>query len=141
MMYHKFMTAPRRFLIHVVLALTAVLSLTVAARETLGAERSVELVMLEQALCEWCDAWNEEVGLIYPKSWEGRAAPLRRVDIHDQRPVDLAGIPGTRFTPTFVLMVDGTEKGRITGYPGEDFFWGLLEGILHDAGIFAPESQ
>ena len=29
-------------------------------------------------------------------------------------------------TPTFVLMEDGAEAGRIEGYPGEDFFWGLL---------------
>ena len=35
-----------------------------------------------------------------------------------------------RFTPTFVLVDDGREIGRIEGYPGEDFFWGLLERLL-----------
>jgi hypothetical protein len=40
----------------------------------------------------------------------------------------------TRFTPTFVLVADGREVGRITGYPGEDFFWGLLQRLIeaHD---------
>jgi hypothetical protein len=35
-----------------------------------------------------------------------------------------------RFTPTFVLVDEGREIGRIEGYPGEDFFWGLLERLL-----------
>jgi hypothetical protein len=35
-----------------------------------------------------------------------------------------------RFTPTFVLVQDGRELGRIEGYPGEDFFWGLLERLM-----------
>jgi hypothetical protein len=39
------------------------------------------------------------------------------------------------FTPTFVLMVDGIEVSRIEGYPGEDFFWGLLERMLVQANI------
>ena len=30
------------------------------------------------------------------------------------------------YTPTFVLMDQGAEVGRITGYAGEEFFWGLL---------------
>ncbi len=34
------------------------------------------------------------------------------------------------FTPTFVLFDDGREIGRIEGYPGEDFFWGLLQNLV-----------
>ena len=34
------------------------------------------------------------------------------------------------FTPTFVLIDDGREVGRIEGYPGEDFFWGLVEQLV-----------
>jgi hypothetical protein len=32
-----------------------------------------------------------------------------------------------RYSPTFVVVMDGREIGRIEGYPGEAFFWGLLE--------------
>jgi hypothetical protein len=35
-----------------------------------------------------------------------------------------------RYTPTFVLVDRGREIGRIVGYPGEDFFWELLAGLI-----------
>lgn len=89
-----------------------------------------ELVMFEQDNCYWCEVWFEEIGPIYPKTSEGARAPIRRVDIHDPMPDDLAHIEGSRFTPTFVLIHDGQEVGRIRGYPGEDFFWGLLDQMM-----------
>lgn len=93
--------------------------------------KAAELVMFESDFCEWCDAWHAEIGPIYPKTAEGRRAPLRTVDIYDPRPGDLAAIEGVRFTPTFVLLDDrGREVGRINGYPGEDFFWGLLGELI-----------
>lgn len=53
-------------------------------------------------------------------------APLRRVDIHEPMPDDLTWLRPEVFTPSFALVHDGREYGRIRGYPGEDFFWGLL---------------
>ncbi|MDP6706203.1 MAG: hypothetical protein QF893_07670 [Alphaproteobacteria bacterium] len=90
---------------------------------------AAELVMFESTACEWCEAWDEEIGPIYPKTEEARRAPLRRVDIHDKLPADLAGLAAVVYTPTFVLVEGGREYGRILGYAGEDHFWGLL-GIL-----------
>ena len=87
---------------------------------------SAELVMVEQAGCAWCEAWDQAIAPAYPNTAEGRLAPLRRVNIHDALPEDLAFIRRLVYTPTFVLVHDGREVGRITGYPGEDFFWGLL---------------
>jgi hypothetical protein len=87
---------------------------------------AAELVLFEAADCVWCEAWDTEIGEIYPKAAEARIAPLRRVDIHDERPADLVAVRGVVYTPTFVLMEAGKEIGRITGYAGEDFFWGLL---------------
>ncbi len=95
-----------------------------------AAAQAAELIMFEQANCEWCEAWREEIGPIYPKTEEGRLAPLRRVDIFAERPADLAFVRGIRFTPTFVLVEKGREIGRITGYSGEDFFWGYLEKLI-----------
>lgn len=96
---------------------------------------SAVLLMLEQVGCEWCEAWTEDIGESYPNTWEGRAAPLRRIDIHDPLPSDLAGLRVERFTPTFILMVDGREIGRIRGYPGPDFFWPMLDELLTKAGF------
>ena len=89
-----------------------------------------ELVMFEEAACGWCIAWHEEIGPIYPKTKEAAAAPLRRVDIHDPRPEDLQHIKRIHYTPTFVLIHNGEEVDRLLGYPGEDFFWGLLAEML-----------
>ena len=93
------------------------------------------LVMVEEHGCIWCARWNEEISHIYPKTEEGRAAPLRRMDIHAPRPDDLTFERSLHFTPTFVLMQDGKEVSRLEGYPGEDFFWGLLGMMLAEAGI------
>lgn len=87
---------------------------------------AAELVMFEAANCVWCEAWDRDIGAIYPKTDEARIAPLRRVDIDAQRPSDLSGIRAVVYTPTFVIMEDGKEIGRILGYPGEAHFWGLL---------------
>jgi hypothetical protein len=87
----------------------------------------VELVMVEEVGCVWCARWNAEIAEIYPKTPEGAAAPLRRIDIRGPRPDDIAFARPLTFTPTFVLVVAGEEVARIEGYPGEDFFWGLLE--------------
>lgn len=82
--------------------------------------------MFESAGCSWCERWNREVGAIYHRTDEARVAPLRRVDIDGPRPGDLAEISGIVYTPTFVLIENGREVGRILGYPGEAHFWGLL---------------
>ncbi|HSO46995.1 MAG TPA: transcriptional regulator [Rhizobiaceae bacterium] len=87
---------------------------------------SAELLMLEQAGCAWCKRWHEEIGVAYPKTVEGQNAPLRRVDINKPWPQDLADIRPERFTPTFVLVEDGKEIGRLRGYAGDQFFWPLL---------------
>lgn len=88
---------------------------------------AAELVMFESENCEWCEKWHREIGAIYSNTQEARSAPLRRVDIHDPVPDDLKHLKAVHYTPTFVLMQDGKEVGRILGYPGEDFFWGLLD--------------
>jgi len=91
---------------------------------------AAELVMLEQPGCVWCKRWNEEIGVAYSKTDEGRRAPLRRVDITEAWPKDLDGVARERLTPTFILVSDGVEVDRLRGYPGEHFFWPLLAAML-----------
>jgi thioredoxin-related protein len=52
--------------------------------------------------------------------------------MHYARPVN--------FTPTFILMDDGQELGRIEGYPGENFFWAVLEKLLAEKTNFEATS-
>jgi hypothetical protein len=96
---------------------------------SLSDTRAAELVMFEQAGCVWCETFNREVAPVYDKTLEGKRAPLRRVDISQSVPGDLAFLDVERLTPVFVLVDRGREIGRIRGYPGEDHFWGLL-GVL-----------
>lgn len=88
------------------------------------------LLMFEEPGCMWCMRWNEEVGTEYPITPEGQAAPLLRLQLRDGAPDGVELVSRPRYTPTFVLVRDGAEVGRIEGYPGEDFFWGLLGRLL-----------
>jgi hypothetical protein len=90
----------------------------------------VELLMFEEPGCVWCARWNAEISDIYPKTQEGRAAPLHRIQIRDGVPEGMQLTSRPAFTPTFVVIKDNVEVGRIEGYPGADFFWGLLGRIL-----------
>lgn len=91
---------------------------------------ATELVMVEQQGCAWCEKWDEEIAPIYPKTTESAVAPLRRMDISSDELAKLNLSMPVSYTPTFILLDGGVEKGRIEGYPGEDFFWGLLDALL-----------
>lgn len=96
-----------------------------------GAE--LALVMVEQPGCPWCARWDAEVAPEYSATGAGQAAPLRRIDLHAPVPDDLKFDSEPRFTPTFILVENGQELGRIEGYPGEDFFWPMLETLIDRA--------
>jgi hypothetical protein len=91
-----------------------------------SAAQSAELVMFWRAGCHWCEAWDREIGPIYPKTDIGRRLQLRRVNV-DQDDSGIALSSPIRYTPSFVLVENQREIGRINGYPGDAFFWGLLE--------------
>jgi thioredoxin-related protein len=92
--------------------------------------------MFERPGCAWCEVFDREVAPIYPKTEEGRRAPLRRVTLDVPLPSELSFIRVERLVPVFVLIDKGHEIGRIRGYPGEDNFWGLLDVLIKkiDAG-------
>lgn len=98
-----------------------------------GAARAeLVLAMFEQSGCAYCIMWDNEIGPIYPKTTEGAVAPLRKFELRAKLPADVALTSPPQFTPTFVLLRDGVEIGRLEGYPGEDFFWGLIGKMLQD---------
>ncbi len=117
-----------RHLLLLVLAITLLVSPVISRAE-------MTLLMAEEDGCMWCARWDTEISEIYPKTPEGHAAPLQRIDIHAAMPEGIALERPLYYTPTFVLLDSGQEVGRIEGYPGEDFFWGLLGVLLRDAGV------
>ena len=102
----------------------AFLLLTALARSATAAE----LVMVTTRGCSFCMAWEREVGVAYPRSSEATRAPLRHVDFKDAKSLPVES--SVQYTPTFLLIENGHERGRITGYHDPGMFWGLLGGLL-----------
>ncbi len=90
---------------------------------------AAELLMVREDNCPWCIVWDEEIGPIYPKTPEGKFAPLMHVDLGESID-DTRILKSVIYTPTFILIENGVEIARLEGYPGEDFFWTLLEEML-----------
>jgi hypothetical protein len=106
-----------------------------------GSAQAAELVMFRRAGCQWCAAWDREIGPIYAKTELGRRAPLRMVELDRGVEPALRTRSSVRYTPTFVLAEGGQELGRIEGYPGDAFFWGLLERLLERLPPGGPDGQ
>ncbi len=90
---------------------------------------AAELLMVREDDCPWCTVWEEEIGPIYPKTPEGKFAPLSQVNL-GQSIDDTRILDSVIYTPTFILIEKGTEIARLEGYPGEDFFWTILKEML-----------
>jgi hypothetical protein len=118
----------------------AFLAAIAAVALSTAASRAAELIMFERAGCVWCARFDAEIAPIYGKTEESQTAPLRRVDRDSPLPADLTGIDPGAFTPTFVVVKEGHEIGRIRGYPGDTFFFGLLDRILANAGSSSGRS-
>jgi hypothetical protein len=98
---------------------------------------AAELLVIRSARCPYCLAWEHEIGRVYAKTPEGSRAPLRRFDIAEDRPAGLGKIDAVSVTPTFILVEQGREAGRIEGYSGARDFWLELRRLLarlHSAG-------
>ncbi|MDP2740647.1 MAG: thioredoxin family protein [Pseudorhodobacter sp.] len=95
-----------------------------------AASAELLLVMVEQPGCIYCRKWDNEIAAKYPLTDEGKAAPLTRIQLRAPLAEGMVFDRPAIFTPTFVLVDEGGEVGRIEGYPGEDFFWALLGQML-----------
>jgi Thioredoxin len=109
-----------------------------AALFTSVVAQAAELLMFYDPGCVWCRRWNAEIAPSYPKTREGQQAPLRRVPIRNQARAGVALARPINVTPTFVLVEDGQEVGRIDGYAGKDFFYPMLAELLRR---LAPPTQ
>lgn len=95
-----------------------------------GPALAAELLMFREDGCPYCRTWEREIGEVYPRTSEAERAPLRRIDLHEAPPGDVSLDGAIQYTPTFVLVENGEEVDRITGYSSEEAFWGLLGEML-----------
>ncbi len=121
-----------RILARAGLAALALLGLGIAA------QADTRLIMVEEPGCAYCAAWLDEIGPSYPNTVEGRFAPLLRADLRNGPPEGVSYARKVVYTPTFVLINDGNEIARLEGYPGENFFWPLLQEMLGTVPDYDP---
>lgn len=95
-----------------------------------GIADAAELIMFEQPGCIYCRRWDTEIGPGYLKSSEGKLAPLSRLDIRAKVPDGITLKRPVTITPTFVLVDDGQEVGRVVGYGGAEFFYEMLADVM-----------
>jgi thioredoxin-related protein len=106
------------------------LTLLASASQASDAKSQFELLFVEKSGCPWCLRFEREVLPIYGKTPASEQAPLARASLDEGQPRDVSLNLPVRFTPTFVLLRDRKEVGRITGYMNDATFWGLLEKML-----------
>jgi len=127
----------RRILLIPIIAVLAGLSISSlfdAVGAAPGEVSDVRLIMIEDPGCPYCARWHNEVGIAYAASAEGRFAPLVR---RGRNHPDVAQFDNVIYSPTFIVVRNGVEIGRIIGYSGPDFFWGFLARLLKQAGFRA----
>ncbi len=90
----------------------------------------VRLLMIEQNGCPYCDKWHAEIGGIYDKTSEGRIAPLQLANLFEPLPTGVEIKSPAVYTPTFILLNNGKEVGRVEGYPGDEFFWFRIDKMI-----------
>ncbi|TDW34554.1 hypothetical protein LY39_03337 [Roseinatronobacter bogoriensis subsp. barguzinensis] len=96
--------------------------------------QDLRLIMVEQAGCYYCRVFNRDIAPIYEKSTEGLAAPLVHVQLRGELPEGVTLDSRPFVTPTFILIgPDGAEIERLTGFPGEDFFWPYISDMIATA--------
>lgn len=82
--------------------------------------------MVAQPVCIHSARWQGKIAPAYPNPTGGRHAPLLRAGLREDPPNGAICARKVLFTPTFILIEDGTERARIKGYPGQEFFGPLL---------------
>ncbi len=113
--------------------------LLVAVSAVLGtvsgaAAQELRLLMVEQAGCYYCRVFNRDIAPAYKVAPEGIAAPLEHMQLRGPLPEGVTLTSQPFVTPTFILIgPDGAEIERLTGFPGEDFFWAYIGDIISTA--------
>ncbi|CAM3441134.1 SoxS protein [Paracoccus nototheniae] len=97
--------------------------------------RPWQLMMVGSASCHYCRQWRAEIGPGFAASPAGRAAPLFEVDVDGPFPDGLALDRRPRITPSFILLSQGTERGRVEGYVGQTHFYPVLEDMMARSGL------
>jgi thioredoxin-related protein len=99
----------------------------------LPATSNMELLVFEVQGCVYCDVFRRDVLPTYQSAPAAVRAPIRFVDINSVDADKLALRGAVRVVPTMVLMKEGKEVERITGYTAPSTFFKLVNYMLERA--------
>ncbi len=91
---------------------------------------SYELVVFEVDGCIYCDVFKRDVLPLYRASETSRKAPMRFVNLSYVDETKMALSEAVTIAPTVVLMHNGREVDRITGYTGPVTFVQLVRRMM-----------
>ncbi len=114
------------------IAMTAGLPAPHAARDVNSAPnagRQLEMVVLEVKDCIYCNVFRRQLLPVYQASRQARRMPVRFVDINDPALGDIGLTQPVGVVPTFVVLENNEEIGRIPGLVGRNEFFQALDHI------------
>jgi thioredoxin-related protein len=90
----------------------------------------LEVLVFEIEGCALCDVFRRDIAPQYQAGSVASRVPMRFIDINKTDPETLALRAHLSQVPTVVLMQDGREFDRITGYVGPTNFFRMLDALL-----------
>jgi thioredoxin-related protein len=89
-----------------------------------------QLVVLEADGCIYCNVFRRQLLPAYEASLHGKKAPIRFIDINDPSLGKLGLTQPVGVVPTFVVLENNEEIGRIPGLVGRHDFFRALDYIF-----------
>jgi thioredoxin-related protein len=91
---------------------------------------SRELIVFETEGCIYCGLLRRDVLPDYLKSRRAVEVPIRFMDVNNAGSLQPALAGPLTVVPTVVLISNGRETGRITGYTGPEIFFHMINHLL-----------
>lgn len=93
---------------------------------------AAELVIYKSNHCEVSQRFLSEAASEYGMTRAGKVFPLRQVDIDSELNGAVLLNSPVDSTPTFVIVDEGHEIARMTGYPGKEYFFQIMNGAAEE---------
>lgn len=98
-----------------------------------AAATAMQLVVMEAPGCDYCALFRRDVLPSYETSERAKDLPIRFVDINDEEMTAIGLEAPVDIVPTFVVLKNNKEIGRIPGYTGPEYFFHHINYLLTSA--------
>lgn len=121
-----------RLTVLLAVALLGLLPVTAAPRPATEPvpKMDAELLVFEVDGCAYCILFRRDVAPAYERSPRAKLVPMRFIDANKADISRLNLAKPLKVVPTIVLMVDGREVERITGYMGPEPFFHMISSLM-----------